>query len=513
MAKATIVSAPGKVLLTGGYLVLDRSYKGLVVAADSRFYTIVRSISDVVSVSDKPVVRVKSPQFLNGLWEYEVFASDVAQITLRPVESSQAKNPYVESALVNALEVAMSIVPTFHAKLGNGLEIQIVGANDFYSQREQLAHQSLPLTTESLKSLPAFCPTLTNISSVHKTGLGSSAAMITSLVGAVVSHFDAVQLPKRSERPTEGAASDGMRLVHNTAQVAHCLAQGKVGSGFDVSAAVYGSHSYRRFSASVIDGYIEKQKTPASVPSNGILSVIDQPSNTWDNEIEQFALPPRFNMLLADIDAGSSTPKLVSQVLAWRKANAEEAQVLWSKLGAENSALEMHMRELASVAASDINAYNTVVDALAKENAALWSSSLPATNDGKKRRGSPIRDLFMSIHQSFQRIRGHLREMSDLTNVPIEPEEQTRLLDACLEVPGIIMAGVPGAGGFDAIFCIALSDAAREQVEGVWKSWTEMAVAPLLSRESNAGISRIESESDVPGLSDALHSISEQPTQ
>ena len=37
-------------------------------------------------------------------------------------------------------------------------------------------------------------------------------------------------------------------LVHNLAQYVHSKAQGKVGSGFDVSAAVYGSHVYNRFS-------------------------------------------------------------------------------------------------------------------------------------------------------------------------------------------------------------------------------------------------------------------------
>jgi phosphomevalonate kinase len=41
-------------------------------------------------------------------------------------------------------------------------------------------------------------------------------------------------------------------LAHNVAQYIHCLAQGKVGSGFDVAAAVFGSQLYRRFSPAVI---------------------------------------------------------------------------------------------------------------------------------------------------------------------------------------------------------------------------------------------------------------------
>jgi phosphomevalonate kinase len=31
-----------------------------------------------------------------------------------------------------------------------------------------------------------------------------------------------------------------MTLLHNVAQIAHCAAQGKIGSGFDVSCAVCG---------------------------------------------------------------------------------------------------------------------------------------------------------------------------------------------------------------------------------------------------------------------------------
>lgn len=37
--------------------------------------------------------------------------------------------------------------------------------------------------------------------------------------------------------------------------------------------------------------------------------------------------------------------------------------------------------------------------------------------------------------------------MSELSQVPIEPPEQTRLLDACMNVEGVAMAGVPGGKG------------------------------------------------------------------
>lgn len=37
-----------------------------------------------------------------------------------------------------------------------------------------------------------------------------------------------------------------------------------------------------------------------------------------------FKLPPGFDLVLADIDAGSHTPTLVSKVLNWKKSKSEE---------------------------------------------------------------------------------------------------------------------------------------------------------------------------------------------
>jgi phosphomevalonate kinase len=79
----SIVSAPGKVLITGGYLILESTYSGLVIATDSRFYTIVRRIRES-NESNGFVVRIQSPQFLDGVWEYNVAVKDLGFIALEP---------------------------------------------------------------------------------------------------------------------------------------------------------------------------------------------------------------------------------------------------------------------------------------------------------------------------------------------------------------------------------------------------------------------------------------------
>lgn len=109
LVSETAVSAPGKVLLTGGYLVLDRHYTGSVYALDARIHVIVQQlkkdkdgkIAKKLSVGELhvnndstkdegengdgaddtttpreqetgEVVIVRSPQFLDALWEYRV---------------------------------------------------------------------------------------------------------------------------------------------------------------------------------------------------------------------------------------------------------------------------------------------------------------------------------------------------------------------------------------------------------------------------------------------------------
>lgn len=73
MAQTTVSSCPGKVLLAGGYLVLDPAYDGLVLSTPSRFYTVVQSAPTPVlqpARAQAITITVRSPQFDDGLWIY-----------------------------------------------------------------------------------------------------------------------------------------------------------------------------------------------------------------------------------------------------------------------------------------------------------------------------------------------------------------------------------------------------------------------------------------------------------
>lgn len=99
VSSSTALSAPGKVLLSGGYLVLDRNYTGTVFALDARIHVIVHQLrrlhrSSASSLSgtgpanqtsgaeqlqgsttedkDDDTIVVRSPQFTDAVWKYSI---------------------------------------------------------------------------------------------------------------------------------------------------------------------------------------------------------------------------------------------------------------------------------------------------------------------------------------------------------------------------------------------------------------------------------------------------------
>ena len=132
----TIVSAPGKVLIAGGYLVLDPAYPGIVLVTNARFYA-------CVSKRTESTIRVRSPQFQHAEWlyAYQMPKEDVkdaiqAANALRLIQCGDP-NPFVALALLYALHISFEYLGPTKARetLSCGLDIMIIGDNDYYSRR------------------------------------------------------------------------------------------------------------------------------------------------------------------------------------------------------------------------------------------------------------------------------------------------------------------------------------------------------------------------------------------
>ncbi|KAJ6593913.1 phosphomevalonate kinase [Mycena capillaripes] len=490
---ATVVSSPGKVLIAGGYLVLDRAYAGVVVSTSSRFYTVVQNCA-----SGEGLITVRSPQFLSATWAYSVTLEPSVLVEELPTNTS--KNKFVHLALQSILSLACEMKGAAHVKsrLASGIDVSIVGDNDFYSQRAQLASLGLPRTLASLSQITPFVSTGIPLSEVHKTGLGSSAALITSLVSSMLLHLSVISSSDLTE-----SESEGRRLAHNLSQYVHCLAQGKVGSGFDVSAAVFGSHIYTRFDPMVLQQLMT---------DDTLLSSVVSPSNeAWNYKITNFQLPPFTRMMLADVDAGSDTPSLVGKVLKWRKEDTGTANALWTSLDALNQSLAQTLLQLNEQHSRDPAIYAKSLKFLSITRAVEWLAE-PRSSPAEQSIVSTFGEVYRISQASLIDIRGKMREMGTLSGVPIEPIEQTQLLDLCVSQPGVIGGGVPGAGGYDALWLLvcdpadSLSPNQRpvDVVENVWSSYEELDVSPLSAVESMAKGARIEQLDMIRGLRNAV---------
>ncbi|KAJ6499907.1 phosphomevalonate kinase [Mycena vitilis] len=490
MPDPTVVSSPGKVLIAGGYLVLDRAYAGVVVSTSSRFYTVVQNSAG------EGLITARSPQFSSATWVYSVRLRP--SVLVEELPTNATKNKFVHLALQKLLSLAceMKGAPHVESKLASGIDVCIVGDNDFYSQRAQLASLGLPRTLASLRRIPPFVSTGGPLSDVHKTGLGSSAALITSLISCMLLHLAIIPASDLAENESEGR-----RLAHNLSQYVHCLAQGKVGSGFDVSAAVFGSHIYTRFDPLVI------QKLMNDDAPQSIFPVISPSNEAWNYNIANFQLPPFTRMMLADVDAGSDTPSLVGKVLKWRKEDNVTADALWTSLDDLNQTLAQTLLKLTEQHSQDPTTYEKSLKFLSTTAAVEWLT-VPRSSAAEK----SIVSTFNEVYRISQAIRGKMREMGTLSGVPIEPIEQTKLLDLCVSQPGVIGGGVPGAGGYDALWLLVCDPADPlpsnrrpvEVVENVWSTYTELDVSPLSAVESMAKGARIEQLDEIPGLKKAV---------
>ena len=312
--------------------------------------------------------------------------------------SSQSRNRFVEIALAYALTYVSTVDST---KIGPA-SITILADTDYYSHVGS-SGTGIP------SMLDRFLDFDIPLHQAHKTGLGSSAALVTAFVAAVVAHYAPLEAVHAS------SVREKLRL-HNLAQAAHCAAQGKIGSGFDVAAAAYGSCIYKRFSPSILEGLGDVGSKEFSSRLKSVVEDTDS-SKKWDMTIDKkFAatVPKGLRLVMCDVDCGSETVGMVKNVLSWRKSKPEESVLLWETLQKGNEDLALEFHKLATKSACRTEDY-----------------------DG-------LRTMILTI-------RSLIREMSLKSGVPIEPEVQTKLIDACCRLPGVVGGVVPGAGGYDAV--------------------------------------------------------------
>jgi phosphomevalonate kinase len=378
-------------------------------------------------------------------------------------------NHFVETTLNYVLSYITAVDKTRRAHGFQPASLVILADNDYYSKPKQAAerpsssssggdilprpapeeHASSnssstiraedgPSSTSKAEKLPRprFRHFGTTLREAHKTGLGSSAALVTSLAAALLSHYLPASL-------FDLATAQGKRVLHNLAQIAHCSAQGKIGSGFDVASAVYGSCLYRRFSPSLLSG-LPNPGEPGFAAA--LAELVD--GGEWDCEIQkdEVGLPPDVAIRMCDVDCGTQTVSMVKKVHAWRDGNPQ-------------------------VAAGAYQDLQSKVDDLAR-----------VLREGRTEQIGAVMRPF----------RGLMRKLGQDSGVPIEPESQEVMLDAVEKLDGVYGSVVPGAGGYDAAAVVMKDDAETEKkVRGFLREWSaqhEIQVRLMMVKGETDGV-------------------------
>lgn len=513
LPRSVTVSTPGKVLASGGYMVLQDGH-AVVLSTTSRFYSkVVATHTNSGNSMCNFNVKVVSPQFQKS-WTYssswylaEHKASDF-KFALVP-EKSDGSNVFVQFSVFYALAAAACLPQCSKISAGNyNLVVTIQADNDFYSHSKavrtckphliesyfhlrvkiantlfllnffsKLKDQGIAPTQENLRKLPNFAVLG---SSIAKTGLGSSAALVSSLSTALLTW--ACGWNSQAELTSEA----NIHLAHNVAQVAHCQAQGKIGSGFDVSSGLFGSQHFVRFRSDdlnkIMEAYVAYSEKKTGVEP--VLTAMEANlTSNWTVSTAHIELPPGFSMILGECGKDFNTPTSVRKVLDWAKRESEQWKNVFDSLNDNNLTLLNHFSRLIEISKADSTTYWSVIKAC---------SALPASEWRSKVGTSETLDSLLGVRECFTKQRKLMKGLGNSAETPVEPDEISTVLDDTEQLSGVVATGAPGAGGYDAVFAMVLGDMVVDNVEKMWNAREDLPLSCLLSRECSDGVLLVE---------------------
>jgi phosphomevalonate kinase len=331
--------AHGKVLLLGGYLVLYPRYYGVVASCSAK----IKCFLEVLGTSQGNINVVSNRFSINAVFKQQ------------PFEVKSETNPFITEAIKTSLY--------------------------FISLSQTLPPDDIKLT---INADEAFYLS-------GKTGLGSSAALITVIVSSMLKY----------------SKINNQQFLHFVAQVANFRAQQKIGSGFDVSAAVYGSHLFTRYQSCLALALVDHFST-------SLEAVLDEIA-AWPVPTT-FKIPTNYHVVLSCMDnVGSDTRILVKELINWLEKD-KNIEIL--------------------------------------DRIHFFTERFVELLD--------LQDKF-KLKQLSKDYKIVLQELSQRSGVPVLPNEIKDLLDNIEStLDDVVFSAVPGAGGYDAFYFIVLKSTWEE---------------------------------------------------
>lgn len=236
--------AYSKSLITGSYAITEPGHHGIALGLTPSFYAYKHQ-----DLPSSNTIRIITPQFPDDyLYEYKYNVQEITEIGNEAENSPGEKgirltidNPLGSSNFIDSIvRVTLAYLLTQEGLLKkSGVSVEVFEDKEFISEKFHKKTQPMCEVIslgggDRSRHYQLFDR---NINEVTKTGLGSSACLIISVLGILVN-----ELSGNNETFTQ-------KKIEILGQIINSLAQKKIGSGFDIACAVFGSIVYTKMDA------------------------------------------------------------------------------------------------------------------------------------------------------------------------------------------------------------------------------------------------------------------------
>ena len=389
--------SPGKTLLSGGYLILNKSKRGLVINTDT--YISCESFIEFKENKSKDnyLIYNITSEYLNEIFKYKIYINNDENSNLKElkiIEINNKNNKWIQNCIISSIFFYFSQYDNASSSLisqNNQIEINIIIKSDyrFYSYSKDNNSKSI------------------------KTGLGSSSALITSLTTNMILIYDYICKNENIKENISIKDIDDKNIqaiILGSCLLSNNLSQNKIGSCFDIISCLFGSQIFMQSQKNIFIN------SPYYLNSENKKQISDMIIYLRENYIPKILFLSNENHFLKNnfsfisIEMGSDTRIFVKKVLEYAN-NKKKEQLYDDELFTELNDIN---EKIINLFINDIN-NNELLKELCKK------------------------------------YRSVLRKISKESNVDIEPEILTPLLDKLINNQKIIYSICPGAGGYDSI--------------------------------------------------------------
>ena len=358
------ISAPGKLMLSGEWSILENGVPSIVLAINKRVYASIKESEEIkVTLKD---FGIETRAKLKGIEVVFDNYDDKLVFTKHAIET--ALN-YIQS---KGLRIKKFELET----KGDLSKVDIRG--------EQM-----------------------------KIGFGSSAAATVAIIGAILKLHS-----------VSFGTEQGKEKLFKLSIISHYKAQGKIGSGFDVAASVYGgAFLYKKFDSEFLEGKLRKP-------------IVELVGEKWPQlEIEPITLPKEFQIMIGFSGKSASTTELVKKVHELKEKNREK--------------------------------YDEIIDGIKKVTEKLKISLIENDED----------DVLELIRENSVR----LKELGDESGVELEIKEHSAMNEIAAKHGAACKFS--GAGGGDCSIGVCFDDQVAEKVKEEWKQNNFEPIEANISKE------------------------------